>query len=76
MRAFGLGKADRPADQSLDARPQLEVFTLDLLGMVLTNPMRVCVDVSLVSPPAIGIIARDAKELLAIPTICALTSGD
>jgi hypothetical protein len=61
VHPFRFGKADRTAHQALDSRPQLDVLTCDFLGVVFAHPMLLGIEMPLVSAPAIGVVARDAK---------------
>src|SRR5262245_60713898 len=63
VHGFRFGETDRPAYQPLDPRAQVDVLALDLLGMCLSNGVLRSSKMPLVSPPAIGEIARDAKGL-------------
>src|SRR5262245_56850457 len=63
VHAFGLGKTDRPADQSLDPRAPINVFALDLLGVCLPHVMLRGIEMPFVGIPPVGEIARDAKRL-------------
>ena len=63
MHALRLGKTDGAAHQPFDPGPQIDVFALDFLRVRLAHPMLVGVDVPLVRPSPICVIARDAKRL-------------
>ena len=63
MHAFRLGKTDCAAHQPFDSGPQIDVFTLDFLRIVLANPMLFGVDLPLVGTPPIREISRYAKWL-------------
>ena len=63
MHALRLGEAQRAADEPRAPGPQIDVFALDFLRIGLANPMLFGVDVPLVGPPPIRVIARDAKRL-------------
>ena len=63
MHVFGLGKTDRPADQPLDPRAQVNVLALDLLRVCLPNRVLLCLQMSLVSTPAVRARARDTKRV-------------
>ena len=63
MHLFGLGKTDGATYQPLDPRPQIDVLALDFLRVVLANSMLLGVNMTLVGPPPIGVIPRDAKRL-------------
>jgi hypothetical protein len=55
--------ANGATDETLDACPQIDRFTLDSLHMLLPNVMRLWGEMPLVGPPAIGVKARDAQRL-------------
>jgi len=57
------GKANRATHETLDPGPQIDVFALDFLRMLLANVMLLRVDMPLVSPPPIRVKAADAKRL-------------
>ena len=63
VHAFGLGKTDRPADQPLDPRAQVNMLALDLLGVCLPHLMLRSIEMPFVGTPPVGEIARDAKRL-------------
>ena len=63
VHALRLGKTDCAAYQPFDPGPQIDVFALDFLRIVLVNPMLYGVDVPLVSPPPICVISCDVKRL-------------
>ena len=63
MRAFRLGKTDCAAHQPFDSGPEIDVFTLDFLRIVLANPMFFGVDVPLVGTPPLRVISHNAKRL-------------
>jgi len=58
-----LGETDRAAHQPLDPGPKINVFALNFLGVVLAHLMLVGIDVPLVGPPPVRVIARNAKRL-------------
>ena len=60
MHTFGLRQADRPAHQSLEPRPHIDVCALDCLGVLFANGVRLGLDMPLIGAPAIGIEAGDA----------------
>jgi len=62
VHPFSCRKADRTADQALDLHPQVDVFALDLLRLVLANSVLLGLQMTLVSIPAIRVIRRDAKR--------------
>src|SRR5207245_5764188 len=45
MHAFRLRKADRPADQPLDPRPQIDVLAFDLLVVCLPHRVLLCLHI-------------------------------
>ena len=57
------GKANRATHEPLDPGPQIDVFTLDSLRVLLANVMLRWVDIPLVRPPSIGVKPRDTKRL-------------
>jgi len=63
VHLFGLGKTEGATYQPLDPRPQLDVLALDLLRVVLAHAMFLGIQMSFISPPPIGVIARDATGL-------------
>ena len=63
MHVLRLGETNRAAHQPLDPRSQVNVFALNFLSVVLANPMLCGVDVPLVGPPPVRVIARNAKRL-------------
>jgi hypothetical protein len=63
MHVVRLGETDRPAHPPLDPGPQMNVFALNFLGVVLANPMLCGVDVPLVGSPPIRVLARDATHI-------------
>jgi hypothetical protein len=62
VHTFRLGETDRPTYQPLDPRTQVDVLTLDLLRVFLSNRVLLCRHMPLVGPPTVGEIARDTKE--------------
>jgi len=63
VHGLRFGKTDGAADQPFDPGPQIDVFALDFLRVFLADLMLFGVDVPLVRPPPIRVIARDAKRL-------------
>ena len=63
VHVIRLGKTNRAAHQPLDPGPQIDMFALDFLRVVLAHPMLFGVDVPLVGAPPIRVIARNAKRL-------------
>ena len=63
VHVFGLGKTDRPADQPLDPRAQVNVLALDLLRMCLPHRVLLRLHMPFVGSPAVRALARDAKGL-------------
>src|SRR5215813_5829000 len=53
VHALRLGKTDGTAHQPFDPGPQIDVFALDFLRVLLSHPMLCGVDVPLVRPPPI-----------------------
>ena len=63
VHALRLGEAQRTADEPLNPRPQIDVFALDFLRVLLAHLMLLSIQMPLVGPPAVGGILRDAKGL-------------
>ena len=63
MHPLSLRIADRVTYQSLDPRPQSDVFTFDFLCLVLPDSMLLGINVSLISAPPVSVILGDAKRL-------------
>ena len=61
MHQFGLRETDSFSCQTLDPSSQVQVFTLDFLGVALTNFMLVNIEMAFVSTPVIGIIVGDTE---------------
>src|SRR6266568_9594455 len=57
------GKADRATHETLDPCPQIDVFTLNSLRVLLAHVMLRWVDMPLVSTPAISVETADPKGL-------------
>ena len=57
-----LGEAQRAAYEALDPGPQIDVFALDLLRVLLAHLMLLGREMSLVGPPAVGVKLRDTKR--------------
>jgi hypothetical protein len=62
VHVFGLGKTDRPADQPLDPRTQVNVLALDLLRVCLPDRVLLGLQMPLVGTPGVREIARDTKR--------------
>jgi hypothetical protein len=62
VHAFRLGEARRAADEPLDPRPQIDVFALDFLCVLLSYLMLLGIEMPLVSPPAVCVKLRDAQR--------------
>ena len=58
----GLGEAQRAAYESFDPGPEMDVFALDLLRVLLAHLMLLGIEMPLISPPTIGVKLRDAKR--------------
>jgi hypothetical protein len=56
-----LGEAQRAADQPLDPGPQIDMFALDLLRVLLAHLMLLGIEMPLVGPPAVRVELCDAK---------------
>ena len=63
VHLFRLGKAERAADESFDPGPEIDVLTLDFLGVLLPHVMLLGSEMPLVGSPTVGGILRDAKRL-------------
>src|SRR5215510_1384353 len=61
MHVLRLGEAQRAADQPLDPGPQIDVFALDLLRVLLAHLMLLSIEMPLVGPPAVRVELCDAK---------------
>ena len=62
MHALRLGEAQCAADEPLNPRPQIEVFALDFLRVLLAHMMLLWVDVPLVRALPIGVKAGKTKR--------------
>ena len=62
VHVFRLGEAQRATHEPLDPRPQINVFALDFLCVLLAYLMLLGIEMPLVSPPAVGIKTGDAKR--------------
>jgi len=60
--AFRLGEAQRATHEPLDPRPQMHVFALDFLGVLLAYLVLLGIEMPLVGPPAVGVKTGDAKR--------------
>src|SRR5215470_8837111 len=58
-----LRKTDRPTDQPLDPRAQVDVLALDLLRVGLAHRVLLGLHMSLIGTPAVDKRARDAEGL-------------
>jgi len=56
------GKTDGAPDEPLDPGPQIDVFALDFLRVLLAYVMLLWGDVPLIRAPSIGVKAGDAKR--------------
>src|SRR5262245_28467827 len=56
-------KANRATHETFDPRPQVDVITLDSLGILLADCMLLRGNMALVCPPSIGVKPRDPKRL-------------
>jgi hypothetical protein len=54
-------KTNRAAYKTLNTGAQIDGFAFDLLGVLFANGVLLWIDMPLVSAPAVGIEARDAK---------------
>ncbi len=57
------GKADRATHETLDPCPQIDVFTLNSLRVLLANLMLRWVDMPFIRSPSVGVKSRDPKGL-------------
>jgi len=57
------GKANRATHETLDPGPQIDVFALNFLRMLLAHVMLRRVDMPLVRPPPIRVKVADSKRL-------------
>src|SRR5215831_15317648 len=62
MHALRLGETYRATHSSFDPRPQIAVFALDFLRVLLAHLMLLGIEMSLVGPPAVGVKLRDATR--------------
>ena len=62
MHRRHFGKANRAPYEPLDPGPQIDVLTLDSLGMLLANVMLLGGDMALVGAPPIGVKSCDTKR--------------
>ena len=62
VHALRLGEAQRAADEPLNPRPQIDVFALDFLGVLLAHLMLLSIQMPRVGPPAVGVKLRDTKR--------------
>ena len=58
-----LGEAQCTTHESLDPGPQIHVFTLDFLRVLLPHLVLLGLDMPLVGAPSVGVILRDTKGL-------------
>jgi len=58
-----LGKANRATYEPLDPSPQIDVFALDGLRVLLPDDVLRRDEMPLIRPPSIGVKARDPKRL-------------
>src|SRR5215510_15041106 len=56
-----LGKTDRPADQPLDARAQVDMLALNFLRVCFPHRVLLGLYMPLIGPPTGGTIARDTQ---------------
>ena len=61
MHRCRFGKANRAAHEPLDPGPQIDMFALDFLGVLLADHVLLRGDVPLVGTPPIRIEATDPK---------------
>jgi hypothetical protein len=58
---LGLGEANRSALESLDARSQVEVLALDVLGALFSHLVLEVPQVALVAAPRVGVVPTDLE---------------
>ena len=63
VHALRLGEAHCAAYEPLDPDPQIDMFALDFLRVLLAHLMLRGSKMPLVGPPAVGVKLRDAKGL-------------
>ena len=63
MHALRLGEAQRAADEPFNPRPQIDVFALDFLRVLLAYVRLLGIEMPLIGPPSVGVILCDAKGL-------------
>jgi hypothetical protein len=63
VQALRLGEAQCAADEALDPGPEIAVFALDLLCVLLAHLMLLGIEMPLGSPPAVGVTLGDATRL-------------
>ena len=63
MHRGRFGKADRAPHEPLDSGPQIDVFTLNSLRVLLANLMLRWVDMPFIRSPSVGVKSRDPKGL-------------
>jgi hypothetical protein len=61
VHALRLGEAQRAADEPFNPRPQIDVFALDFLRVLLAHLMLLSIQMPRVGPPAVGVKLRDTK---------------
>ena len=79
MHVLRLGEANCAADEALDPGPQIDVFALNFLCVLLAHLMLLSIAMPLVGPPAIGVKLCDAKrcqQLLELQEDVVLPSSD
>jgi hypothetical protein len=57
VHAFRLREAQRPTDSPLNTGPQINVFALDFLGVLLPDLMLLSSEMPLVGPPPVRVIS-------------------
>ena len=63
VHAFRLGKAQRATNQPRNPGPEIAVFALDFLRVLLASVMLLDIAMPLLGPPAVGGILGDATGL-------------
>src|SRR6266568_9446884 len=62
VHALRLGEAQRAAHEPFNPSPQIDVFALDFLRVLLAHLMLLSLQMPLVGPPAVGVKLRDTKR--------------
>src|SRR5215831_14561599 len=62
VHVLRLGEAQCAADEALDPGPQIDMFALNFLCVLLAYLMLLSIEMPLVGSPAVGVKLRDAKR--------------